>query len=225
MFNNKIDLHDHYLPASYYEYLKKYEGERPDNFDIPSWCENEHIKHMDERGVAFSFISVSSSNLSQLDDNLENEYVRKINEEGAAFAAGHPTRIGLMAELPLPNITNSLEEARYALDVLKAYGFALKTHYRSNYLGCSEFEPLMEFFNDRKAVVVVHPTKLYGHYEGVNEDLPIPAFEFLVETTRTFANMVLKDVFYRYPDIKWVFPHGGRLSLCYPTDSMLLPCL
>lgn len=209
MFNNKIDIHSHFLPPAYYEYLKKYEDERPDNFDTPNWDEDEHIKQMDKLGVAFSFISISSPNLSRANDEVEKEYVRRINEEGAAFAAKYPNRVGLMAELPLPNIENSLEEAKYALDVLGADGFGLKTHYRGNYLGCVEFDPLMELLNERKTVVVVHPAKPHNHFEEVNEDLPIPVFEFLVETTRTFTNIVLKDVFNRYPDIKWVFPHAG----------------
>jgi len=209
IFCNKIDLHAHFLSPSYYEYLKKYEEPRPDNFDIPYWSEEKHIKQMDQLGVKFSFISISTPNLSRADDETEREYVRKINEEGAAFVSKYPDRIGLMAELPLPNINNSLEEAKYVLEVLGAYGFSLKTHYRGKYLGNEEFKPLMEFLNMRKAVVVVHPTKPYNHYEEVNEDLPIPAFEYFVETTRTFTNMVLKDIFNRYPDIKWVFPHAG----------------
>jgi predicted TIM-barrel fold metal-dependent hydrolase len=164
---------------------------------------------MDKLGVAFSFISITSPNLSRADDEVEKEYVRRVNEEGAAFVAKYPNRLGLMAELPLPNIESSLEEAKYALDVLGADGFGLKTHYRGKYLGCMELDPLMEFLNKRKTVVVVHPAKPYNHFEGVNEDLPIPAFEFFVETTRTFINMVLKDTFNHYPDIKWVFPHVG----------------
>lgn len=209
MHNNKIDLHSHFLSSAYYEYLKKYEDERPDNFDTPAWNEDEHIKQMDGLGVVFSFISISSPNLSRAEDNVQKEYVKRVNEEGAAFVAKHPSRLGLMAELPLPNIENALEEAKHALDILKADGFGVKTHYRGKYLGCADFDPLMEFLNDRKTVVVVHPAKPYNHYEGVNEDLPIPSFEFFVETTRTFINMVLKDIFNRYPDIKWVFPHAG----------------
>jgi predicted TIM-barrel fold metal-dependent hydrolase len=38
--------------------------------------------------------------------------------------------------------------------------------------------------------------------------------EFLMDTTRTITNMVLKGTFKRYPDIKFVVPHAGAfLSL------------
>ena len=170
-----------------------------DNFDTPDWTEDDHIKQMDALGVAFSLISVSSPNLSGAADGTEKEFVRRVNQEGAAFAGKYPDRIGLMAELPLPNIGNALEEAKFALDVLGADGFGLKTHYRGKYMGCAAFDPLMEFLNERKTVVVIHPAKPYHYYEEVNEELPIPAFEFMIETTRTFTNMVLKDIFHRYP--------------------------
>lgn len=209
MFHNKVDLHVHFLPPSYYEYLSKYEDERPDNFDTPNWSEEGHLKEMDDLGVAFSFISISSPNLAQADDDTEKEYVRRVNEEGAQFVVKYPNRVGLIAELPLPNVQNALVEANHALDILGADGFGLKTNYRGKYLGCPEFDELMAFLNERKAVVLVHPAKPYNHYEGVNEILPIPTFEFLVESTRTFTNMVLKDTFNRFPDIKWVFPHAG----------------
>jgi len=209
MFNNKIDMHSHFLPPSYMEYLKKYEEKRPDNFDTPSWSEKAHIKQMDALGVAFSFISISTPNLSNASDEIEKAYARRINEEGAAFVAKYPDRVALMAELPLPNIENALDEAAYALDVLGVAGFGLKTHYRGNYLGNSDLDPLLAFLDKHNAIVVVHPTKPFQHYEGVNEGLPIPTFEYFVETTRTFTNMVLKNTFEHYPNIRWVFPHAG----------------
>ncbi|HML37062.1 MAG TPA: amidohydrolase family protein [Bacillota bacterium] len=208
-YNNKIDFHSHYLPPAYFEYLSKYENERPDNFDTPGWSLYKHIKNMDDLGVAFSFISISSPNLSNADDETEKAYVRRINEEGADFVAEYPNRLGLIAELPLPNVENSLTEANYALETLKADGFGLKTHYRGKYLGCEEFEPLMKCFNEQKTVLIIHPSAPFNNYAGVNEEVPIPVFEFFVDTTRTFINLVMKDIFNRYPDIKWIFPHAG----------------
>lgn len=37
---------------------------------------------------------------------------------------------------------------------------------------------------------------------NVNEEIPVPAFEYFVETTRTFLNLVQNDTFARCPDIK-----------------------
>lgn len=45
--------------------------------------------------------------------------------------------------------------------------------------------------------------------QGINENIPIPALEFSNDTTRTFTNMVMHNIFGRYPNIKWIFPHAG----------------
>lgn len=43
----------------------------------------------------------------------------------------------------------------------------------------------------------------------VNEEIPVPAFEYFVETTRAFLNMAQNDTFTLYPNIRWVVPHMG----------------
>ena len=43
----------------------------------------------------------------------------------------------------------------------------------------------------------------------VNEEIPVPAFEYFVETTRAFLNMAQNDTFTLYPNIRWVVPHVG----------------
>lgn len=51
--------------------------------------------------------------------------------------------------------------------------------------------------------------KLAALPQGINENVPIPALEFFNDTTRTFTNMVMHNIFGRYPNIKWIFPHAG----------------
>ena len=67
----------------------------------------------------------------------------------------------------------------------------------------------MEELNARGALVIMHPTHPAVGIPGVDEEIPLPAFEYFVETTRTFINMVQNDTFTKYPDIKWVIPHAG----------------
>jgi predicted TIM-barrel fold metal-dependent hydrolase len=76
-------------------------------------------------------------------------------------------------------------------------------------LGNSELNPVFKELNRVGAVVVLHPNKPGLVPERVNEDLPIPAMEFLFDTTRTVTNMILKGTFEKYRDIKFVIPHAG----------------
>lgn len=208
-YNQKVDFHSHFLSPTYYEYLDKYEGATPDDFPTPKWSEESHIELMDKLGIAFAFISVSSPNLSKADKETEIKMVHQINLEGADIVKHHPKRLGLFANLPLPHTEEAIEEAKFAINELKADGFGLSTNYAGIYLGDARYDELMEYLNSIGAVVAVHPVKPSGLPKGVNGELPIPAMEFFMDTTRTFTHMVMHDIFGRFPNIKWIFPHAG----------------
>lgn len=209
MFQQKIDFHSHFLSPTYLEYLQKYEGEEPDHFPTPNWDLESHIAQMDQLGIAVSLISVSSPNLSGADRETERAMVRQINLEGWSYVKQHPDRLGLMASLPLPHVEAAIEEAAFALTDLHADGFGLSTHYAGIYLGDAHYDPLMAYLNEVGAIVVVHPVQPAALPKGVNREVPIPAMEFFMDTTRTFMNMVMHDSFGRFPNIRWVFPHVG----------------
>lgn len=208
-YNQKVDFHSHFLSPTYYEYLDKYEGATPDDFPTPKWSEESHIKLMDKLGIAFAFISVSSPNLSKADKETEIKMVHQINIEGADIVKHHPKRLGLFANLPLPHTEEAIEEAKFAINTFHADGFGLSTNYAGIYLGDARYDKLMEYLNSIGAVVAVHPVKPSGLPKGVNGELPIPAMEFFMDTTRTFTHMVMHDIFGRFPNIKWIFPHAG----------------
>lgn len=208
-YNQKVDFHSHFLSPTYYEYLDKYEGTTPDDFPTPKWSEESHIELMDKLGIAFAFISVSSPNLSKADKETEIKMVHQINIEGADIVKHHPKRLGLFANLPLPHTEEAIEEAKFAINTLHADGFGLSTNYAGIYLGDARYDKLMEYLNSISAVVAVHPVKPSGLPKGVNGELPIPAMEFFMDTTRTFTHLVMHDIFGRFPNIKWIFPHAG----------------
>lgn len=208
-YNQKVDFHSHYLSKTYYDYLEKYEAEKPDGFPTPKWSVESHLSLMNQLGIAFAFLSVSSPNLSKADKDTQIKMVRQINMEGAEIVRQYPERFGLFANLPLPHTQEAVEEARFCIEELKADGFGLSTHYAGVYLGDERYEDLMEYLDSIGAVVAVHPVKPAGLPKGINGELPIPAMEFFMDTTRTFTHMVLHNIFGKYPNIKWIFPHAG----------------
>lgn len=105
--------------------------------------------------------------------------VHKINEEGAETVKHNPNRLGLFASLPLPHTDEAVNEAKFAINELKADGFGLSTNYAGVYLGDARYDKLMEYFDSIGAVVAVHPVKHAALPKGMNSELPIPAMEFL----------------------------------------------
>ncbi|PWG60703.1 amidohydrolase family protein [Bifidobacterium catulorum] len=209
-FRGKIDFQSHYLPPAYLEFLRAHYPGSPDGYPTPDyWTPDWQRDKMDLLGIAYAHLELSSPNvfLLQADDCLR--LARKINDQGAAIVAENPTRFGLIATLPLPWAEASAEEARRTLDELKADGVGLTTNHHGVYLGDPRLDPVMRELDGRGAMAIVHPTAPHVSVPGACEGLSLPAFEYFVETTRAFTNMVLEDTFVKFPNIRWVMPHAG----------------
>jgi predicted TIM-barrel fold metal-dependent hydrolase len=136
------------------------------------------------------------------------EWARRVNETGAATARAHPRRFGLFATLPLPDVDAALSELRHALDVLQADGVTLLTNFADVYLGDPRFDAVMAELHRRKVVTFLHPTSP-ACFEATALGHPRPVMEFLFDTTRAVANMVVNGTLARYPDVRLIVPHAG----------------
>jgi 6-methylsalicylate decarboxylase len=166
---------------------------------------------MNSSGIDFAFLSLSSPHVNFGDQLKTNVLARETNEVGAELVSKYPKRFGLLATLPLPDVTASIEEINYSLDVLHADGFTLPTNTQGVYMGQSQLDPVFAELNRRKAVVALHPNKPGAVPEHVNELLPIPLMEFFFDTTRTVINMITKGTIQRFPDIKFIIPHASAV--------------
>jgi predicted TIM-barrel fold metal-dependent hydrolase len=203
----KIDVHAHYVPADYRQALIDHGQSQPDGFPaLPTWSPEAHLAMMDRVGIETAMLSITSPGVTFGVDPVE--WARRVNETGAATVRAHPRRFGLFATLPLPDVDAALVELRYALDVLKADGVTLLTNFAEIYLGDPRFDALMAELHRRKVVTFLHPTSP-ACFEETALGYPRPMIEFLFDTTRAVANMVLNGTLARYPDVRLVVPHAG----------------
>ena len=222
----QIDLHSHMIPDSYLEAVKAHGMEMDEGFPIPSWSTEEHLNFMDEAGIQTSVLTMPAPQ-PYFGDGAESAAIcRKFNEEASALKALHPGRFLFCASLPLPDVDKAIEEAKYALEVLGADGVKLASNSYGQYLGDPELDPLMEYLNSRKAVIITHPHKPSAANDKLIASVPLASYEYLAETSRAILNMVAHDVLVRYPDLKVVVPHcGSFLPNALPRFKGLLPVM
>jgi 6-methylsalicylate decarboxylase len=203
----RVDVHAHYLPADYRQALLDEGHDQPDGFPVlPEWSAEAHLAMMDRVGIETSLLSVSTPGVTFGADPVE--WARRVNESGAAAVREHPGRFGLFASLPVPDADAARDELAHALDRLDADGVVLLTHTDGVYLGDPRLEPVMAELHRRRAVVFVHPTSP-GGYECTALGYPRPMLEFLLDTTRAIANLVLTGTLDRYDGIRLIVPHAG----------------
>jgi predicted TIM-barrel fold metal-dependent hydrolase len=201
----RIDVHHHLCPP---EYRKAVEPRAIPGIVWPAWSPEQSVQEMDRNGVAASMLSLSPPGIWYGDVQQGRALSRIVNEYGARMVHDFPGRFGLFAALPLPDIEGSLREIAWAFDTLKAEGIGLFTSYGNAWLGDPAFAPVWEELNRRKAVVYTHPN-IPACCGSLIPDVGPGTVEYSTDTTRTIASLVFSGTAARYPDIRWIFSHGG----------------
>lgn len=204
-----VDVHAHFVTDFYVAAAQSAGHVLPDGMaGWPTWDVDSHLRLMDQSGIRTAVLSISSPGTHFGDDTVARTLARRVNEYGAGLKREHPGRFGHFASLPLPDVEGSLTELAHALDVLGSDGVALETNAEGTYLGSPRFETLWAELHRRHALVFVHPTSP-PCFEEVSLDRPRPMLEFLFDSARTVSDLVFNGVLTRYPDIQWIFTHGG----------------
>lgn len=199
-----IDVHTHFSTPNWVKVFEAKARQGLFNADnaLPSaraWTSTKLIESMDQAGVAVSILSMTWPGIwfgeNQDSPDAVRHLARECNDSVAKVISDYPGRVGLFAVLPIPDMESSLREIEYAFDTLKADGVGLLTSYGNKWLGDPTFAPLFEELNRRKAVVYTHPQ--LGQFYGPTD------------TTRTIASLLKDGTSSRYPNIHFIFSHGG----------------
>ena len=204
-----IDTHHHLCSAAYVELVKRKTG-------LPPYVEKvllagspeKSLEDMDRAGVTRSFASLTTPGVWFGDATEARRLARDCNEHFAKIVADHPTRYGMFAVVPMPDVEGTLREIEYALDTLKADGIGFFTSYGDKHLGDKDFAPVFEELNRRKAVVYTHPRKP-DCCAPMLPDLSEAVIEYGTDTTRTIASLVFSGMASRCPDVRFLFSHAG----------------
>ena len=199
-----IDVHHHMLPPFYMDLRRAV----PNVGAMPTWSPAKSLEDMEKNGVATVMLSLAVSGVAFDAGEAGRSLARKSNEYGAQLVKDHPASFGLLAALPLPDPQGSLVELEYALDTLHADGIALLSSYGDKWLGDATYVPVFEELNRRKAVVFVHPNAP-NCCTNVLPHVPASTMEFLFDTTRTIESLLMNGTFSRFPNLRFIFSHGG----------------
>lgn len=176
------------------------------------WSPDPHLEFMDKWQIEAAVLSDPFIPVLELGRAERLKLSQDINDFNATLTERHGARFGTFAAVPLPDVEAAVIEARRALVDLGLDGIYLGTHSFGRYLGDPMFEPFYAELDRHSAVVYVHPAlmscvPMVPYEPGVL--FAHPMMEFVFETTRTIASIVYSGVARRYPNIRWIFSHGG----------------
>jgi predicted TIM-barrel fold metal-dependent hydrolase len=108
----------------------------------------------------------------------------------------------------MPDIEASLREIAYSFDQLKADGVIVYSNNGDRWIGDKSFDAIHAELSRRRAFVFVHPQSA-SCCRNLVPGVPDPVVEFGTDTTRAIAGLIFGGATTRYPDIKFIFAHGG----------------
>jgi predicted TIM-barrel fold metal-dependent hydrolase len=214
-----IDVHHHYAPPGWLKVLADQDALNVEPWK--GWTPQKAVDAMDLAGVQTSYSSITvpgvyfaegfGNQQAPPGKVFKNDVVamaREANEFGARMKSDHPGRFGIWASLPLPNVDAALKEISYALDTLKLDGIGSITSIGTKYMGDKSFIPVFEELNRRGAIVYTHPGAGPCCLYAVPSVGPT-TLEYSHDTARTIVSWINSGNAERFPNVKWIFSHGG----------------
>src|SRR5215210_101014 len=202
---HRIDVHHHISPPTWIDAVKSI---KKDNPPMANWSVQKTLDDMDKGGVITAITSPTTPQLTGLDKAVAVRVARESNEYAKKLETDHPGRFGTFAMLPFPHVDECLKEITYSFDTLKVDGVGCMTSYGDKWLGYSEFDPIWEELNRRKATVYTHPTGAnccVNLVRGIDDAY----LEFGTDTTRSIFTILFSGNSQKYKDINWIWSHGG----------------
>ena len=201
---HRIDVHYHGNSPGFIAAIK---ARNTGQTALMNWTPAKALEDMDRDGVATSIMSTSEPSVYFGDVAAARALARECNEYAARLVADRPSRFGMFATLPLPDVDGTLREIEYAFDTLKADGACFMSSYEGKYLGDPKFAPVMDELNRRRAVCYTHPFR--GAMMNMLPDGRALGITLTTETTLTIQSLLYTNTATRCPDIRFIWSHGG----------------
>lgn len=203
----RIDTHHHIVPPDYRVALRNAGIDEAGGRALPEWNVEASLQTMAELDVSTAILSVSTPGTTFLPAAADAAALaRDLNAYTHNVVTTDPHRFGFFATIPLPHLDESIAEAEYALDTLRADGLVLLANNAGTYLGQAGQDEFWAVLDARSAVVFIHPGDLPG--PTVDGVLPFAA-DFLLDTSRAAYLLVRNGIRRKYPNIKFILSHAG----------------
>jgi predicted TIM-barrel fold metal-dependent hydrolase len=215
-----VDFHHHAPLASYVRQLTAIGVQAQPGADFPVWEPADSLRLMDRLGIDLAVLTVGSPGFYFGDQGFTTALCRDTNDELTQVVRGSAGRFSAMTCLPLPSVDAALAELDRVAGRTEFAGVGLLSSYAGQYVGHPRFDPLLTELDEAGSVVHVHPVLPAWWPEG---EIPLrpSVLEYLFDSVRLIANLMLVDVPRRFPRIRWVFSHcGGAMPAVAPRMAL-----
>ncbi|MFC0598312.1 amidohydrolase family protein [Streptomyces palmae] len=207
----RIDLHHHYTAPQWVDWAERQGLVRRAKLPpVAHWDLDATLKLMDRSGIATAVLRPTAPGRYRSAAQMR-EGTTILFRAMSELASAHPGRFAFLAPVFLEDLDVSRWALREGLDKLGAVGVCVQANHNGVYLGDPSYDRLFAELDERSAVVVTHPNDLPGAAPDAPTVPGLPNFmcDFLLDTTRAAANLILHRTLDRYPRVSITLPHAG----------------
>jgi len=216
-----IDVFNHFMPAAYFERLRRLVPEHAAATAFPRlrtlWDLDARLKLLDEFGDYAQVLSLANPPIELLGQpDATPELARMANDGLAELVHRHPERFpAFIASLPMNNIDAALREIDRAIGDLGARGVQVFTNVAGEPLSAQRFRPIFARMVEHDLPIWVHPMRgpQFSDYpsEAASHDEIWFTFGWPYETTACMTRLIYSGLFDELPRVKIITHHMGGM--------------
>lgn len=210
-----IDVHCHYYPERYTDFLTRLSGRPQPRFPYPTTDAADQLaarlELMDQAAVNLQVLCPSTGYPYFERESEAVEAARLCNDSFAELTHRYPERFAAYVSLPLPHIDASLRELERGLDQLGFVGATMALSVMDRSTAEVEFEPIYAELNRRASVLFYHPAFTGLRAPFINDYRLGTAAGASIEDSVMVLHLIVRALPFRYPNVKYVIPHFGGL--------------
>lgn len=221
-----IDVHNHFIPAEYFDAEKHPEwGARVEKRDGVRWivhdegfaypfdptflCEDAKFEDMAKRGIDVSVASLAPSLFYYWIESADSiSFARMANDSLAKAVAASGGKLHGLASLPMQNPDKAAEELRRAVEELGMVGAQIGTTMEGEYIDTDRFLPVWEAADALKVPLMLHPYYV-GPKVGYEDYYLTNVFVNPMDTALSASRIIFSGLLDRFPSIRLLLVHAG----------------
>lgn len=226
-----VDVHNHWYPPEYLDYLKsrtetpriKQTGDtsfvamapgdvivahidRPGHYDLKA-----RIRDLDGAGLDTQVMSKTIPGPEMLPPKEGVYWAKKINDAYAKAVQDYPGRLYAMACLPYQSPDEAAKELERCYKELGVKGIQMFSNVNGDPLFLDKYDPIFAMANEWELPILMHPTVPWTAQILDQLRIPYQLYGYTFDTTLSLISLIFNGVFEKHPKLRMVHGHLGGM--------------